>query len=57
MVANRAFQAPFTIEKEHWRADPYDNQLGEIETAGCGLRFSEYERRKEVLLCEEIREE
>lgn len=54
MVANRAFQAPFTIEKEHWRADPYDNQLGEIETAERGLRFSEYERTKEVLLCEEL---
>lgn len=54
MVANRAFQAPFTVEKEHWRADPYDNQLGEIETADRGLRLSEYERNKEVLLCEEI---
>lgn len=54
MVANRAFQAPFTIEKEYWRADPYDNQLGEIETAERGLRLGEYERNKEVLLCEEI---
>ncbi len=54
MVANRAFQAPFTVEKEHWRADPYDNQLGEIETADRGLRFGEYERTKEVLLCEEV---
>ena len=31
MVANRAFQAPFTVEKKYWRTDPYDNQLGEIE--------------------------
>lgn len=54
MVANRAFQAPFTIPKEHWRADPYDNQLGEIETGERGLRFGEYERSKEVLSCEEI---
>ena len=54
MVANNAFQAPFTIEKEHWRADPYDNQVGEMETGDRGLRYSEYERSKEVLLCEEI---
>lgn len=56
MVANNAFQAPFTIRKEHWRADPYDNQLGEIETAERGLRLGEYERMKEVLLCEELEE-
>lgn len=54
MVANSEFQAPFTIEKEQWRADPYDNQVGEIETDQKGLSFEEYERRKEVLLCEEI---
>ena len=33
MVANRQFQAPFTVGKAHWRADPYDNQVGELETA------------------------
>lgn len=54
MVANSEFQAPFTIEKEQWRADPYDNQVGEIETDQKGLSFEEYERSKEVLLCEEI---
>ena len=54
MVANSAFQAPFTIEKDHWRADPYDNQLGEMETAERGLRYEEFERSKETLLCEEI---
>lgn len=54
MVANNAFQAPFTIEKEQWRTDPYDNQLGEMETADRGLRYGEFERSKEVLLCEEL---
>lgn len=54
MVANSEFQAPFTIEKMHWRADPYDNQVGEIETDKKGLSFEEYERSKEILLCEEI---
>ncbi len=56
MVANRAFQAPFTVEKKYWRTDPYDNQLGEIETAERGLRYEEFERRKDVLMCEEIEE-
>jgi hypothetical protein len=36
--------------------DPYDNQLGEIETAERGLRYEEFERRKDVLMCEEIEE-
>ena len=48
MVANRAFQAPFTVEKKYWRTDPYDNQLGEIETAERGLMYEEFERRKEA---------
>ena len=54
MVANRQFQAPFTVEKAHWRADPYDNQVGELETADRGLRYDEFSRTKEVLLCEEL---
>lgn len=54
MVANNAFQAPFTIDKSYWRTDPYDNQLGEIETADRGLRYEEYVRTKEILMCEEI---
>ena len=54
MVANSSFQAPFTIPKEHWRADPFDNQVGEIETADRGLTYEEYERSKEILLCEEV---
>lgn len=54
MVANHAFQAPFTVDKTHWRADPYDNQVGELETADRGLRFEEFERSKEVLLCQEL---
>ena len=53
MVANREFQAPFTVPKQYWRMDPYDNQLGEIETDKRGLRSYEFERSKEILLCEE----
>ncbi len=54
MVCNSAFGAPFTVEKQQWRADPYDNQLGEMETDTKGLLFDEYVRTKEILLCEEI---
>lgn len=54
MAANREFMAPFTIDKEQWRADPYDNQFGEMETADRGLKYCEYEWTKETLLCEEV---
>ena len=54
MVANSAFQTNFTMEKQHWRADPYDNQLGEIESDSRGFDFDEYLRTKEILECEEI---
>jgi transglutaminase-like putative cysteine protease len=54
MVANNAFQVGFTVDKQHWRADPYDNQVGEMETSDRGFSFSEYERSKEILSHEEI---
>lgn len=54
MVANSQFQADFTVPKEHWRADPYDNQVGEMETAERALRYFEYDRTKEVLQFEEL---
>lgn len=54
LVANSAFQHSFTVPKQQWRADPYDNQLGEIETDTRCFDFDEYLRTKEVLLCEEV---
>lgn len=54
MVANDTFQADFTVPKLQWRADPYDNQVGEMESADTGFSYEQYERSKEVLLCEEI---
>ena len=54
MVANNAFQTGFTVEKQHWRADPYDNQVGEMETSDRGFSFSEYERSKEIISFEEL---
>lgn len=53
MVANSEFMAPFTMPKEHWRADPYDNQSGEMETAERGLHYDEFLQSKDVLSCEE----
>lgn len=54
MVANHAFQAPFTIEKRFWRCDPYDNQVGEVETDARGLRYDEFISTQEILVLEEI---
>ena len=54
MVANSAFQENFTVPKVQWRADPYDNQVGEMESDTTGFSFEQYVRSKEVLLCEEI---
>ena len=54
MVANHAFQEEFTIPKDHWRADPYDNQSGEMETSHRGFTFREYEQTHRILLHEEI---
>lgn len=54
MVANRAFQAPFTVDKRYFRTDPYDNQYGEIETEDRGLRYDEYMRKAEIVSFEEL---
>ncbi len=54
MIANRDFQADFTVPKRHWRYDPYDNQSGEIETEDYGFAGNQYIRDKEILCCEEV---
>lgn len=54
MTANTEFQADFAVPKNGWRADPYDNQVGEMEIDGRGLLYSEFERKKEVLECTDI---
>ncbi|MGM9589533.1 MAG: transglutaminase-like domain-containing protein [Faecousia sp.] len=56
MVANRKFQVNFDIPKEHWRADPYDNQTGEIETTDRGFRPDELIRTHVPVYCEEVTE-
>jgi len=54
MVANSAFARNFSVPKEQWRADPYDNQLGEMESDKRGYPLDDFIRSKEVLMCEEI---
>ena len=53
LVFNRAFQAPLMPDKNHWRADPYDNQVGEMETTDRGFRYDEFTRYRDILLYEE----
>ena len=57
MVANRKFQVNFDIPKEHWRADPYDNQEGEIETTDRGFRACQMIRTHVPLACEDVTDE
>ena len=54
MVANREFQADFTIPKQQLRADPYDSQMGELESDHCGYYYHEYDHTMDILCCEEI---
>lgn len=49
MVANTAFQAEFIPPKQGMRADPYDNQTGEIEVDGQGMLSEAYDTSAEVL--------
>ena len=44
----------FDIEKKHWRFDPYDNQLGEMEYEDRMIDHEEYERDQEMTACEEV---
>ena len=53
MSANTAFQADFDAPKEGFRADPYDNQVGEMEVNGRGLEYGEFVRTKEAVHCKE----
>ena len=54
MVANSEFQGDFKVVKSHWRADPYDNQVGEIETESRGLRYSQFDSIRTVVEFEKV---
>lgn len=53
-VINSDFQEEFTVAKTHWRADPYDNQVGEMETTEKGFAYNEFDRNKETLECTKL---
>ena len=48
MVANTKFQGDFSVPKEFWRCDPYDNQTGEMETDKGALTYNDVIRTREV---------
>ena len=54
MVANRAFEAPFDPPMTGFRADPYDNQTGELEADGVGLYRNQVETTKETIRYQEL---
>lgn len=54
MVSNTHFQAQFDMPEDHWRADPYDNQCGEAETAERGLLDDEFDTTREILEYQEL---
>lgn len=49
MVANSEFQRPHMPPMTHWRADPYDNQLGEVSYEHRSLQLNEFEREQAVI--------
>ena len=49
MVANSVFAAPFTPPMLGFRADPCDNQTGEVEADGVGLYGDETVSSKELI--------
>ncbi len=54
MVANSEFQRGFTVPKKHWRDDPYDNQVGEIESQEQGFTKREFEQSQTVISMETL---
>ena len=54
MAANARILGETGFPEPEFRADPYDNQVGEMALDGRGLRYEEFHRRKEVLRAEEI---
>lgn len=54
MVANSDFQQNLMPEKKFFRADPYDNQVGEAEYLDMGLYSEDVESIKEIIDIHEI---
>ena len=54
MVANRALCAPFDPPMCSFRADPCDNQVGEMEVDGVGLYGQQVETTHEIVKHQEV---
>ncbi len=54
MVANSEFMAPFYPKKRFIRSDPYDNQVGEVETDKENIYYDGFDYKIEVLNFEEM---
>jgi transglutaminase-like putative cysteine protease len=54
MISNSEFMAPLLPAKRFFRSDPYDNQVGEIETEKRALRSYERECSIEILSFERL---
>ncbi|MEF9918389.1 MAG: transglutaminase-like domain-containing protein, partial [Eubacterium sp.] len=49
MSANSEFQLDFDPPKDQLRADPYDNQRGEVEYDGERLNFTHFDADREIV--------
>ena len=54
MAANARILGETGFPEPEFRADPYDNQVGEMALDGRGLHYEEFRRRKEVRRAEEV---
>lgn len=54
LSANSQFQLDFDPPKDHLRADPYDNQRGEVEYEDHGLTFHDFTEKREIIEMTEI---
>lgn len=54
MAANCAIQSPLTPPKRHFRADPIDNQRGEVEYEDEGLTYRQFVNSQQTLSMEEL---
>ena len=51
-IINNDFYKEFVHPKKYLRADPYDNQCGEIENTHQGFQFGEFSSIRKVIKCE-----
>ena len=56
MAANGGIQAEFLPPRKYFRADPIDNQRGEVEYKDRGLSFLEFEAEQQTELMEDWQE-